>query len=60
MMGGVFAIIPAYQADIFGNKNVGAIHGRMLLYPSAAALVGPTLLLKLRTISEKFAVEGKF
>ena len=40
MMGGVFAILPAYEADLFGTKFVGAIHGRMLLFSSAAALVG--------------------
>jgi len=52
-MGGVFAITPAYEADLFGSKYVGAIHGRMLLYCSAAALAGPTLLLNLRSYSEK-------
>jgi len=40
MMGGVFAILPAYEADLFGTKFVGAIHGRMLLFSSAAALAG--------------------
>lgn len=40
MMGGTFAILPAYEADLFGTKNVGPIHGRMLLYASAAALAG--------------------
>ena len=40
MLGGSFAILPAYEADLFGTKNVGPIHGRMLLYASAAALAG--------------------
>ena len=39
-MGGVYALLPAYEADLFGTKFVGAIHGRMLLYSSAAALCG--------------------
>ncbi len=39
-MGGVFAILPTYEADLFGAKFVGAIHGRMLLFSSAAALAG--------------------
>lgn len=39
-MGGVFAILPAYEADLFGTKFVGAIHGRMMLFSSAAALAG--------------------
>jgi hypothetical protein len=40
IMGGVYAILPAYEADLFGAKYVGAIHGKMLLYSAAAALVG--------------------
>ncbi len=39
-MGGVYALLPAYEADLFGTKYVGAIHGRMLLYSAAAALFG--------------------
>ena len=30
MYGGGFATVPAYLADIFGTKYVGAIHGRLL------------------------------
>ena len=44
MYGGGFATIPAYLRDLFGTRNVGAIHGRLLLAWSAAAIVGPTLL----------------
>ena len=55
-MGGAFALLPAYEADLFGTKNVGAIHGRMLLYVSVAALAGPSLLLYLRSYSEKLAI----
>jgi MFS family permease len=44
MYGGGFATIPAYLRDMFGTANVGAIHGRMLLAWSAAAIVGPTLV----------------
>lgn len=51
-MGGVYAMLPAYEADLFGPKDVGAIHGRMLLYSSVASLFGPLLVLKLRNISE--------
>ena len=40
IFGGVYAILPAYEADLYGSKNVGAIHGRMLLFSSTAALVG--------------------
>ena len=27
-MGGVFAVLPAYEADLYGTKYIGAIHGR--------------------------------
>lgn len=39
--GGGFASIPAYIADIFGTKQLGAIHGYILTAWAAAGLVGP-------------------
>ena len=39
--GGGFASIPAYIADIFGTKQLGAIHGYILTAWSAAGLAGP-------------------
>ena len=44
MYGGGFATIPAYLRDLFGTVQVGAIHGRLLLAWSAAALLGPVLI----------------
>ena len=44
MYGGGFATIPAYLKDMFGNKQVGAIHGRLLLAWSMAAIVGPVTI----------------
>ena len=44
MYGGGFATIPAYLRDLFGTRQVGAIHGRLLLAWSAAALLGPILV----------------
>eukprot|EP00792_Barthelona_sp_PAP020_P005533 TRINITY_DN2690_c0_g1_i2.p1 TRINITY_DN2690_c0_g1~~TRINITY_DN2690_c0_g1_i2.p1 ORF type:complete len:606 (+),score=188.94 TRINITY_DN2690_c0_g1_i2:165-1982(+) len=41
MYGGGFACIPAFLADIFGSKNVGAIHGVILTAWSLAGVVGP-------------------
>ena len=29
-MGGVFAVLPAYEADLYGAKYIGAIHGRLV------------------------------
>jgi MFS family permease len=48
MYGGGFATIPAYLRDKFGVMEVGAIHGRLLLAWSAAALLGPILVNYLR------------
>ncbi|WP_342388283.1 L-lactate MFS transporter [Salinicoccus bachuensis] len=39
--GGGFASIPAYIGDIFGTKQLGAIHGYILTAWAAAGLVGP-------------------
>jgi len=44
MYGGGFAAIPAYLADLFGNKMVGAIHGRLLTAWSVAGVLGPVLV----------------
>lgn len=44
MYGGGFATVPAYLRDLFGTKQVGAIHGRLLTAWSTAALVGPTVV----------------
>ena len=48
MYGGGFATVPAYLRDLFGTKQVGAIHGRLLTAWSLAALVGPTALTQMR------------
>jgi MFS family permease len=47
MYGGGFATIPAFLADIFGEDNVGAIHGAVLTAWSAAAVVGPVIITQL-------------
>lgn len=44
MYGGGFATIPAYLADLFGTKYVGAIHGRLLTAWSMAGILGPVLV----------------
>ena len=44
MYGGGFATVPAYLADIFGTRFVGAIHGRLLTAWSTAGIVGPMLV----------------
>jgi hypothetical protein len=48
MYGGGFATIPAYLADLFGIRYVGAIHGRLLTAWSVAGVLGPLLVNSLR------------
>lgn len=48
MYGGGFATAPAYLKDMFGVMQVGAIHGRLLVAWSLAALFGPSLINYLR------------
>lgn len=44
MYGGGFATVPAYLADLFGTRMVGAIHGRLLTAWSAAGVFGPVVV----------------
>jgi MFS family permease len=48
MYGGGFATIPAYLADLFGTRFVGAIHGRLLTAWSAAGILGPSVVAFIR------------
>lgn len=48
MYGGGFATIPSYLKDMFGNMQVGAIHGRLLTAWSVAGVLGPVLVNYLR------------
>ena len=47
MYGGGFSTVPAFLADIFGEDNVGAIHGAVLTAWSAAAVAGPVIITQL-------------
>lgn len=42
--GGGFASIPAYIGDLFGTRQLGAIHGYILTAWAMAGVVGPVLL----------------
>ena len=57
MYGGGFATIPAYIADVFGTKFVGAIHGRLLTAWSTAAVIGSAAITTLRQSSVTSAIE---
>jgi len=44
MYGGGFATVPAYLADLFGTRIIGAVHGRLLTAWSTAGVLGPVLV----------------
>jgi len=48
MYGGGFATTPAFLADMFGARNVGAVHGVILTAWSAAGVAGPILITRIR------------
>ncbi|MBB5730364.1 OFA family MFS transporter [Sphingomonas prati] len=48
MYGGGFATVPAYLADTFGTRFVGAIHGRLLTAWSVAGVLGPLIVTTMR------------
>ncbi|WP_248723915.1 OFA family MFS transporter [Seonamhaeicola sp. ML3] len=43
MYGGGFATLPAFLGDLFGTKQLGAIHGMVLSAWALAGVVGPTI-----------------
>lgn len=51
--GATYAMLPAYEGDMFGQETVTATHGRMLLASTFAALVGPSTLVFLRNLAER-------
>jgi MFS family permease len=55
--GGVFSALPAYIADLFGQKHAGAIHGKLLTAWAASAVVGPMGLGYMRSYSISNAIE---
>lgn len=46
--GGIFSVLPAYIADLFGQKHAGAIHGKLLTAWASSAVAGPMGLAYLR------------
>lgn len=54
--GGGFSSIPAYLSDVFGTKEVGAIHGYILTAWAMAGLAGPLLLSIIYDTSESYTL----
>ncbi|MBU8908682.1 L-lactate MFS transporter [Desertibacillus haloalkaliphilus] len=48
MYGGGFASLPAFIGDMFGTKQLGAIHGYLLTSWAVAGVVGPTIVSTIR------------
>jgi MFS family permease len=55
--GGVFSVLPAYIADLFGQKHSGAIHGKALTAWAGSAVAGPMGLAYLRGRSVDHATQ---
>lgn len=53
--GGGFGTMPAFTADFFGSKDLGAIYGLMATAWSCGGLVGPLLVVKLLRPDGSFA-----
>lgn len=56
MYGGGFALIPAYLADLFGARQMGAIYGPLLTAWSVAGIAGPLIITSLRENSLRAAL----
>ena len=56
MYGGGFATVPAYLADLFGTRFVGAIHGRLLTAWSVAGILGPMVVTYIRDYQKEQGV----
>lgn len=53
--GGGFASVPAYISDLFGTKQVSAIHGYILTAWSAAGIFGPMFLAEVRDKTQSYS-----
>lgn len=52
--GGGFATIPAFLSDLFGTKELSAIHGRILTAWAMAGVVGPLLVSLVRETTNSY------
>jgi OFA family oxalate/formate antiporter-like MFS transporter len=60
MYGGGFASIPAYIGDLFGTKQLGAIHGYILTAWAAAGLAGPMFAAWMKDTTGSYATSLTF
>ena len=57
IMGGVFSVLPPYEADLYGSKYLGAIHAKFLPFNTIRGIMGPAILLHLRSVEEAKSIE---
>lgn len=53
--GGGFASVPAFLGDLFGTKQLGAVHGYTLTAWAAAGLAGPTVVTRVQEATGNYA-----
>ncbi|WP_408007685.1 OFA family MFS transporter [Pseudalkalibacillus sp. A8] len=58
--GGGFASIPAFIGDLFGTKQLGAIHGYILTAWAAAGLAGPMFAAWMKDTTQSYATSLTF
>jgi OFA family oxalate/formate antiporter-like MFS transporter len=52
--GGGFANLPAFIGDLFGTKQLGAIHGYLLTTWSLGGIIGPMLVTKIKAATGSY------
>ena len=57
IMGGLFSSLPPYETELYGSKYVGPIHGKFLLFGTAATFLGPGILQYLHRAEETRAIQ---
>ena len=53
--GGGFSCMPAYLSDVYGTKQLSAIHGRILSAWAMAGIAGPCIITWSRSISDGYS-----
>lgn len=53
--GGGFACIPAYLSDLYGDRQISAIHGRILTAWAAAGIAGPIITAQIKELTNSYA-----
>lgn len=54
--GGGFSCMPAYLSDLFGTKELSAIHGKILTAWGLAGIAGPMLLSWIRETTNSYSI----